>query len=48
MAIEKDVDSYFTGMIFLLRKVVEVLPDGRLRLVPGPDVAYARRRPRRA
>lgn len=48
MAVEREVDSYVTGMIFLLLRVVEVLPDGRLRPSPGPDLAYARRRPRRA
>jgi len=48
MAPIREIDSRFTGMIFLLRRVVSEAPDGRLRMPPGPDMGYAVRRPRRA
>ncbi len=43
-----EVESRFTGMIFLLYRVFAPGPDGRLKPVPGPDMGYALRRPRRA
>lgn len=48
MPLIHEADSRFTGMIFLLRRVVLELPDGRLRNPAGPDMGYARRRPRHA
>lgn len=48
MSVVHEIESRFTGMIFLLRRVVPELPDGRLKPYPGPDMGYAPRRPRRA
>lgn len=48
MAAVREFESRFTGMIFLLRRVVLELPDGRVRMPDGPDMGYARHRPRRA
>jgi len=48
MAVVKEVESQFTGMIFLLRRLFPEQPDGRLRPLLGPDMGYALRRPRRA
>ncbi len=48
MDLVAEIESRFTGMIFLLRRVVKEGPDGRLRLPTGPDMGYAVRRPRRA
>lgn len=42
------VESRFTGMIFLLYRVLSQTADGRLKPIPGPDMGYAIRRPRRA
>jgi len=48
MAVVRELESRFTGMIFLFRRVVRVSPDGRVRVADGPDMGYARHRPRRA
>ncbi len=48
MAAVRELESRFTGMIFLLRRVLRETPDGHFRMVEGPDMGYARRRPRRA
>lgn len=48
MALIHEIESRFTGMIFLLRRVVSEAPDGRLLMPQGPDMGYAVRRPRRA
>jgi len=48
MAVVRELESRFTGMIFLLRRVVRESPDGRIRVADGPDMGYARHRPRRA
>ena len=47
MALVEEVESRFTGMIFLLRRVFTQTPDGRLRPLPLPDMGYALCRPRR-
>ena len=47
MAPEREVESRFTGMIFLLRRVIPGPPDGHSRLSPMPDMGFARERPRR-
>ncbi len=47
MVLEREVESRFTGMIFLLRRAIPRLPDGHLRLSPMPDMGFARKRPRR-
>jgi len=46
MAIEIEVDSRFTGMIFLLRRLFPEFLDGRLRSSPRPDMGFALHRPR--
>ncbi len=43
-----EVQSRFTGRIFLLDRVLSQGRDGRLKPIPGPDMGYALRRPRRA
>ncbi len=48
MAVVPEVDSRFTGMIFLLARVLSLGRDGRLVPVAGPAMGYAVRRPRRA
>ncbi|MGQ0797499.1 MAG: hypothetical protein ACT4OI_06535 [Methanobacteriota archaeon] len=48
MAIVKEVESRFVGMIFLLGRVLSQAADGRLRLRVAPDMGYAPRRPRRS
>lgn len=47
MALVKEVESRFTGMIFLLRRVFAETADGRLRPLSFPDMGYAIRRPKR-
>lgn len=46
MATETEVESKFTGMIFLLRRLFPEFLDGRLRPSPRPDMGIAVRRPR--
>ncbi len=46
MAFERDVNSRFTGMIFLLRRLFPEAPDGRPRSPLRPDMGYALHRPR--
>ena len=48
VALISEVESRFTGMIFLLYRVFSQGSDGRLKPLPGPDMGYAVRRPRRA
>ncbi|MEK6986743.1 MAG: hypothetical protein AABX97_01450 [Candidatus Thermoplasmatota archaeon] len=48
MAAVKEVESRFTDMIFLLRRVLPESPNGRLQIPTGPDMGYTRQRPRRA
>ena len=48
MALEREIESKFTGMIFLLRRVLPETVDGRLRLLPGRDMGFTVQRPRRA
>ncbi|HEY5605682.1 MAG TPA: hypothetical protein VIL45_04055 [Thermoplasmata archaeon] len=48
MAVVPEVDSRFTGMTFLLARVLSIGRDGRLVRVTGPTMGYALRRPRRA
>jgi hypothetical protein len=47
MALVTEIESKFAGMIFLLRRVIPESPDGRIRMPAGPDMGYARQRPRR-
>lgn len=46
MPVEHEVESRFTGMIFLLRRLFPESLDGRLRPSPRPDMGFAVRRPR--
>lgn len=48
MAVPQEVHSRFTGMIFLLERVLGRARDGRLLPMAGPAMGYALRRPRRA
>lgn len=48
MTAVREFESKFTGMIFLLRRVILESPDGRVRMRDGPDMGYARHRPRHA
>lgn len=45
---ETDVEPRFTGMIFLLRRVLAGTSDGRLRPVSLPDMEDRGRRPPRS
>ncbi len=47
MAGEQAIDSPFTGMFFLLRRLFPETTDGRPRSPNRPDMGYALRRPRR-
>ncbi len=48
MTVVREIESRFTGMIFLLRRILPETPDGRLRPFEGPDMGYARRLPHRS
>lgn len=48
MAVEREIESRYTGMFFLLRRLFPETPEGRLRSPPRPDMGFAARRPRRA
>jgi hypothetical protein len=43
-----EIESRFTGMIFLLARMLSLGRDGRFVTVAGPTMGYALRRPRRA
>jgi hypothetical protein len=46
MPVVVEVESRFTGMFFLLRRLFPEFLDGRLRPSPRPDMGFATRRPR--
>ena len=48
MSVEVEIESRFTGMFFLLRRLFPESLDGRLRSPPRPDMGFAVRRPRRS
>ncbi len=47
MPVETEIESRFTGMIFLLRRIFPESRDGRLRPPPLADMGFALRRPRK-
>ncbi len=48
MTAETEIESRFTGMYFLLRRLFPEASDGRTRGQARPDMGFATRRPRRA
>jgi len=48
MTVVEEFESRFTGMIYILSRVLARAADGRLKPRFDVDLAYAPRRPRRA